>query len=164
MKALHIGIALLGLTALTQAKDLRSDINKMSNTITHAMEKKDMKTLEKTMKAGLTPDFAYVEAGQKQSFSEMFENMKAGIGQMKKLKAATKITSLKQTGNTATCLMSHSMTGFTSGPDKKDHTMAFSGISEDKYVKVGGKWLMSQMSWKSQKGTMDGKPMAGMGH
>lgn len=80
MKALHIGIALIGLTALTQAKDLRSDINAMSKTITHAMEKKDFKTLEKAMKSGLTPDFAYVEAGQKQSFSEMFENMKAGLG------------------------------------------------------------------------------------
>jgi hypothetical protein len=45
------------------------------------------------------------------------------------------------------------------GPDKKSHTMSFSGTSTNTYVKVKGKWLMSVMSWGKSTMMMDGKPM-----
>ena len=160
MKALSLAIALIGIAAAAQAKDLRSDINSMSKVIGNAMQHKDFKTLEKTMKAGMTKDFTYVENGQNETYDQMLQNMKMGIGQMKRLTyAGSNIVSLKEKGSSATCKMKHTMSGVTGGADKKEHKLTFSGVSEDSYVKVAGKWKMSKMVWKSQTMTMDGKPM-----
>src|SRR4051812_15680731 len=106
MKALTLAIALLGALAASYASDLRSQIEASSQRITAAMKKKDFPTLTKEMKAGTTADFKYVEAGQTQTFDQMLQNMKMGLGMMKKLtQCTTKLLNLKQKGNTATCTM-----------------------------------------------------------
>jgi hypothetical protein len=74
---------------------------------------------------------------------------------------SAKLITIKRHGNTAVGTLKHTMVGSMIGPDKKPHTMSFTGISEDTYVKQNGKWKMSMMSWKSSKELMDGKPMGG---
>jgi len=167
MKALTIAVALIGALAVAHADDLRSQIVASSNKITAAMKKKDFAALSKEMKDGTTSDFKYVEAasGPPQTRDQMIQNMKMGLGMMDKLTVCTtKLLTLKQKGNTAVGTMEHTMVGTMKGQDKKSHTMSFTGVAENTYVKQGGKWKMASMTWKSQKQTMDGKPVPGMGH
>lgn len=129
------------------------------------MKKKDFATLSKQMKAGTTSDFKYTEEGKTQTFDQMMQNMKMGLGMMNKLTVcSTKLLTLKEKGDKAVATNQHMMVGTMTAPDKKTHTMSFSGVSENTYVKQGGKWKMASMTWKSMKQTMDGKPIPGMGH
>jgi hypothetical protein len=165
MKAFTIAIALLASYAVALADGLRTQVNASMKTITAAMKKKDFATLSKQMKAGSTADFKYVEDGRTQTLDEMLEGMKMGLGMMQKLTACNvKLLKLQEHGKTAVGSMEHNMVGTMMGQDKKTHTMSFTGVSEHTYVNVGGKWKMSSMTWKSQKQTMDGKPVTGMGH
>lgn len=162
MKALSLGIVLLAATAAHA--DLRSDATSLDKAVTAAMKKKDFPALEKAIRAGLAPNFVYMEGGQKQTTDEMISNMKMGLGAMKKLNTvATKVLSVKQSGNTGTVSTVHVMSGVTAGQDKKPHILSFTGMSQDTYVKIGGKWKMSKMVMKTQKMTLDGKPTQGMG-
>lgn len=163
MKALLIGIALIGSFVVAQASGLRAELEAWNKAVHKMMMKKDVAGLEKTMKTGVTADFVYIENGQKQNFSQMMENMKMGIGMMTKItKADSKILSLKESGNKATCQVQHMMEGTMVGPDKKSHTNSFIGTAEESYVKVNGKWKMAKMNWKAQKMLIDGKPATGM--
>jgi hypothetical protein len=164
MKPLTIAIALIAAIAVSRAADLRAQIEASNKVITTAMKKKDFATLSKEMKAGTTSDFKYMEAGKTQSFDQMMQNMKAGLGMMNKLTVCqAKVLTLKQKGNGATTTTEHTMVGTLMGQDKKSHTMSFTGVSENTYVNQGGKWKMSSMNWKSMKQMMDGKPVPGMG-
>jgi hypothetical protein len=165
MKALTLGIALLGVICFAQADDAKAQIEAGNKVIHQAMMKKDLVALEKAFRASCTKDFVYMENGQKQNFETMLNNMKMGISSMKKItKAGSKILTLKVKGNTAVGTTEHTMEGIMPpGDDKKEHKMGFGGVAEETYVKKGGKWMMSKMVWKSQKMTMDGKPMPGGG-
>ena len=161
MKIIAMTLFVLGALVAAQAQSLRAQVEASNKKIHAAMMKKDMPGLEKLFKAAMTKDFKYVEGGKTMSYEEMVAGMKMGLGSMKKVTvASTKIIAVKEKGNTATTTCEHSMGGITVGPDKKDHTNVFSGMAVESYVKVGSKWLMSKMEWKSSKMTMDGKPMA----
>lgn len=160
MKSLLCSILLL--VAVAAQADLKREITARDKAITSAMAKKDYKTLEKLMRAGMAPTFVYMEGGQKQNLDQMISNMKMGLGSMKKLtKLSTRVLSVKEHGDKATVATEHVMEGLTAGTGQKDHTLAFKGVSEDSYVKTGGKWKMTKMVWTSQKMSMDGKPMPG---
>ena len=164
MKVAAISLVVVGLVSFAPAQSLKAQASKFDSIISHAMMKKDMKTLEKLLKAGVTSDFVYVEDGQKQNFAQMFANMKQGIGMMKSFKVCSAHSSnIKEKGNKGSGMTTHTMIGTTTGPDKKTHVMNFVGTSTDTYVKVGGQWKMSRMEMKTTKMTMDGKPMPGMG-
>ncbi len=159
-KPITFAIVLVAIVATAFAGSARTEIDAWNKKVTAAMMKKDMANLEKIMKAGVTSDFKHVENGQSLNFAQMFERMKMGIGSMKKLtKATTKIVSITEKGNTAVCKVEHVMEGMMAMEDKKDHKMGFTGIAEHTYVKQGKSWKMSKMEWKTQKATMDGKPM-----
>lgn len=148
------------------AQSLKSQIEAHNKKIGAAMMKKDVEEVGKLFKAGFTKDFKYFEnaKAQPQTGDQMIANMKMGLGTMKKMESATsKVLTVKENGSKATVTTQHGMVGTMDMGDKKDHTMGFSGVSEDTYVKVNGKWLMSKMMWKSQKTTMDGKPMGAGG-
>jgi hypothetical protein len=163
MKAIAIAISLSAVLCCASAQSLRSQIDASNKAIHGYMLARDAKGFTKYMKSGVTSDFKYVEAGHTQNFDQMCAGMAAGFAQMKKLtRADSKILSLREQGNKATSTMTHNMSGVTMGPDKKAHTMTFIGTSEDTYVKQGGKWKMSKMSWKNQSMMVDGKPMNGM--
>lgn len=159
-KPIALTIALVALIATAFAGNLRSEIEGWNKKVTTAMMKKDLAGLEKIMKAGVTADFKHVENGQAINFTQMWERMKMGLGSMKKLtKATTKIISFTEKGNKAVAKVEHLMEGMMMMEDKKEHIMGFGGIAEHTYVKQGNTWKMSRMEWKSQKSTMDGKPM-----
>ncbi len=163
MKGFAVVISLSAVFCSATAQSLRSQIDAANKTSGRLMMAKDLKGLTRHWKAGMTPDFKYVEAGRTQSFDQMAAGMAMGLGQMKKLtKAESKTLTLKEAGNTATATTRHTMVGMMTGEDKKTHTMTFTGVSADTYVKKGGKWKMSKMSWIKQSSLMDGKPMGGM--
>lgn len=153
---------LLAAIGAAHAQSLKSQIESHHKKIGAAMMKKDTEEVGKLFKSGFTKDFKYFETAKSQPHGadQMINSMKMGLGAMKKMKAAnSKILSLKENGNKATVSTQHTMVGTMDMGDNKEHVMSFTGVSDDVYVKVNGKWLMSKMTWKSQKMTMDGKPM-----
>ena len=160
MKAVAVLVSCVAVIATAQADSLKADIAKANKAIHKAMMKGDMDALAKSMKAGMTSDFVYVENGQKQTADQMLQNMKMGMSQMGKITMAdSKIMEVMEKGNTGTSKTKHMMSSSMKGPDKKTHKMAFTGVSHDSYVKKNGKWMMSKMVWVSQTTTLDGKPM-----
>jgi hypothetical protein len=71
---------------------------------------------------------------------------------------SARIVTLKQHGNTATGTTEHRMKGIMKGPDKKLHTMDWTGEFTEQYRKVDGKWKTSAMIAGKQTFLMDGKP------
>ena len=163
VKLIAYSIILSATICVAQAQSLRSEINSANGKIANAMLKKDFTSLTKMMKAAVTPDFKYYETGEKgapQSVDTMISNMKTGISAMSKVTVSTaKLLTLKEKGATATSTTEYKMGGIIMGPDKKTHKMMSVGVSDDSYVKVKGKWLLSKMVFKTNSMTMDGKPM-----
>ena len=158
-----VAILVLSAALCANAQSLRSQIEASNRTATKLMRAKDTKGLKRVWKGGMTPDFKYVEAGKTQGFEEMAAGMEMGLGGMKTLtKVESRLLTLKEKGDTATATTRHTMEGTVVGGDKKTHTMVFTGVSADGYVKKGGKWRMSRMSWINQTTKMDGKPVPGM--
>ncbi len=124
------------------------------------MMKKDIEGFKKIVKGGVTPDFKYSEGGPSMGFDEMVAGMKQGFAMYSKItKTTTKLVSVKEKGNDGTAVEKHTMVGMMMGPDKKSHKVVFAGTSDETYKKVGKKWLMASMTMKTDKMTMDGKPM-----
>ncbi len=143
----------------TASADLKSDINTMNTAVTKAFMKKDFVAVEKAMKAGLAPGFKYVEAGKTQTFDEMFQGVKGGLGALSKITNAKAVTSnLKIKGNSATGTTTHTIEAIMV-MDKKPHKMVMVGTSKDEFKKFGKDWKMTVMTWGSQTMTLDGKPM-----
>lgn len=146
---------------VASAGSLRSDIEALDKTVHETMMRKDAVGFTKAMRAATTKDFKYVENGKTMSFDKMVEGIKSGFALMKKMLAADpKILTVKEKGNTGVATIQHNLSGIMVGPDKKNHTMTFTGVSTDIYRKEGGKWKMTSMTWTSQKMFMDGKPLA----
>jgi hypothetical protein len=128
------------------------------------MLKKDFSGFATIMKGAITKDFKYIEAGQTMTFDQMLSNMKMGMSQYKKItKSQTKVFAVQVQGNKATATVWHMMEGTMMGPDKKKHTVSYSGNAIESYVKVGKMWKMTTMDWRDTKSLMDGKafdPMA----
>jgi len=164
MKALSLVFAVASLATLAHADSLRSSIEKGDKAVSKASLAKDMVALEKALRAYMAPGFVYSEGGKKQTVDEMISGMKMGIGGFKKVTVSeSKIISLKEKGSTATAVMTRAMGGVMTGPDKKEHTMVYSGTTDETFVKLNGKWLSKSMTWRSSKVTMDGKPMGPSG-
>ena len=160
MKVLVVTVAASALLCVASAQSLRSQVEAANKTTHKLMMAKDVKGLTKEWKGAATKDFKYVEAGRTMNMDQMCQGMAMGLGGMKKvLKADSKPLSVKEKGNTGTSTTSHVMEGITVGPDKKSHTVTFTGVSTETYVKQGGKWKMSKMVWGKQTTLMDGKPM-----
>jgi hypothetical protein len=160
MKLLALTVLAVLATGVAIAQSFRSQTEAVDRQICKAMMAKDFAKLEKILYSTTTADFVYLENGQKQDRKTMIENMRQGIQSMKSLsKAQVKTVSVKETGDKAVASRQHVMEGTMMGPDKKDHKMSFSGVSQDLFVRVKGKWLIKRMEWRSQKMLMDGKPM-----
>jgi hypothetical protein len=160
MKRLTLIFASIALCAFATADTLRSQIQAMDKTMHTVMMKRDINGFVKAVKSGITSDFKYSENGREMSFDKMVDGMKQGFAMMSKMtRADAKLVSLKEKGNSATSMTSHHMAGVTMDAKKKSHKMVFTGTSAETYRKENGKWLMSSMTWKDQKITLDGKPM-----
>lgn len=154
--ALFISVVCLFTSALA---DLRSELESVNSKIVAAMKKRDADAFGKIVKAGVTKDFKYVENGQTQTLDQMIEGMRMGFAMMTKVtKCEAKIKTLKETGNSGTATIWHSMAGDMKMEDGKTHKMTFEGTSTNTFRKEGGKWKMSSMVWGKQTMKMDGKP------
>jgi hypothetical protein len=162
MRPIATAVLLASIVTLASAGSLQSDIAASNKAFSEAIRKKDLKTIEKLVKGGMTPDFVYIEGKTKTNAETMLSNMKMGVSGMSKITVAVaKSYDIKQHGKTGTSKTNHTMKGEIAGPDKKMHTMVFTGVTKDEYVNVGGKWKMSKMEWISQSQSMDGKKMPG---
>lgn len=161
MKGFAVVIAVAAALGTASAQSLRAQIDASNKVVTKFLMAKDVKGFGNYMKGRVTPGFTYVEAGQTSNFQQMVAGMESGLGMMKKMiKAEAHTVKLREKGNTATATSYHEMTGTITGPDKKPHTMSYSGTSEDTYVRQGGKWKMSKMAWIKDTMLVDGKPVS----
>jgi hypothetical protein len=155
-------VAFAGLCSLATADpSLRSQIEAMNKSIVATFKHRDASAFRKATKGGTTADFKYSDDGGKpMNFDKMVAGMQQAFAMYKQITTAkTTILSVKEHGNTATAVEKHTMGGIVAGGDKKTHKMVFEGTSTETYRKVKGQWLMSSMSMKTDKMTMDGKPM-----
>lgn len=163
MKTFFVLAGLVVASALAFAGDsLRSAILVVGKPIERALMHKDVAAFAKAVRPNVTDDFTYSDAGGKpMDFDTMVQEMKQSLSAYTKITLATsRIVSVKQKGDTGAAVERHEMKGYTLGPDKKKHNLVFIGTSTESYKKVGGKWLMSSMVMKTDKLTMDGKPMS----
>jgi len=159
MKQFAVALTFVAVLGTASAQSLRSELDAANRAVGKMMMARDIKGFTKVMKATVTPDFVYAEAGRTLTFDQMCAEMGMGMSQMKKMhKAESKTLSLVEKGNAATVMTSHHMSGTMIGPDKKTHVMTFTGTSKDTYVKKGGAWKMSKMAWVKQTMLLDGKP------
>ncbi len=158
MKAIAVAVVVVSLASVASAESLRSQITAADKSYERIMMKKDMDAFDKLMRPSITSDFIYQEMGQTMTYDKMFAQMKMGMGAMTKMKSVvSKLLTLKESGDKATATTLRSMSGFTAGPDKKDHLLSFSGTTTDTYVKQAGKWKFAKMVWGKETMSMDGK-------
>lgn len=159
------GPCLLALAALVTIANadgsLRSQIESFDKPVADALKHKDIAAFAKLTKNAMTPDFKYSDDGSKpMDYKTMVAGMKQGLGMYSKITDSwAKVVSVKEHGSTATAVEKHYMAGLTTGRDKKPHKMAYEGTSIETFRKVHGVWKMSSMSMKTDKMTMDGKPV-----
>jgi len=159
MKAIILPLCVLGLMTTALADDIRPQLKAMDDAVCKAMQKKDLVAFDNALKGVISPDFKYYEtpASKPMTYAQMLSEMKMGLGMMTKVNLVdTRLLSVKSAGDTSTALCIHRMTGLTTGPDKKSHSMSFSGVSIDVFKKVGSGWKYVSMTWKSQEQKMDG--------
>jgi hypothetical protein len=164
MKAIILPVTILGLLSVAFADDIRSEIKPVSDEVCKALSNRDITAFKKALTGKVTADFKYFDTptAKPMNFDQMVATMKMGLSQMSKVTLADErlLSTSKQVGDSITVLTIHHMTGLTTpGPDKKTHSMSFAGVSTDVYKKVGGKWLLSSMTWKSTEQKMDGHRM-----
>lgn len=160
MKALSLSLAALCLVSVASAESLREKVEKMNKEIHAAFLKSDIAMFVRVTKPHMTADFKYFENGQTMNYDQMVAQMKAGFVPGNKVTVAkTEILSMTEKGNAGAGKSRHTMMMVSKGPDKKQHTMMFQGISTDTFRKEGGVWKMATMNMKTEKMLMDGKPM-----
>lgn len=159
MKKLALLILVIGVSSMGLAQTARVQIDAFNKAVGATFMKRDTDAFAKVIKAHMTKDFKYVEAGKSMSFETMLSMMKQTFASVTSVtRADSKILKLTEKGDVATASVSHTMVATSVDPKKKTHKMVFMGTSLDTYKKVNGKWLLAVMSWQSQKMLMDGKP------
>ncbi len=163
MKTAFVALTLVVLPAVSFGEgSLRAQMEALNKPINSALMHRDMKAFEHAVKGCMTPDFKYIDDGSKpMSMSRMVAGMKMGLaGYQKITKVETKVISVKEMGDSGRAVELHTMAGLMAGPDKKPHKMVYVGTATETFRKVKGKWMMASMSMKTDKMTLDGKPMA----
>ena len=108
----------------------------------------------------MTSDFKDVQDGKTQDSKTFIANYTMTIAMTDKVTAhSNRIISLKESGSKATGEVEKKMKGTMKTPDKKIHTIDWTGLFTEEYRKVDGKWKTSKMTAGKQKFLMDGKPV-----
>ena len=152
-------LPLIAVAGLAHA-DLRSDITAANRKVEKAAMAKDVKGAKAAYDESVTSDFKYVQGGKAQDYKTFIANFTASIVMTEKVTShSTRIISLKESGNKASGEIERKMAGTMKTPDKKIHTMDWTGHFTEEYRKVGGKWKTATMTAGKQKFLMDGKPV-----
>jgi hypothetical protein len=155
---LSLTLLLVAVAGLAHA-NLRSEIMAARRKQEKAAMAKDVNGAKAALKESITPDFKYVQGGKTEDAKTFVEEFTASLGMMEKItSSSTRIVSLKESGNKASGKIELHMTGTMKGPDKKLHTVNWTGLFTEEYRKVGGKWKTAVMTAGAQKFLMDGKP------
>lgn len=158
MNRFSLVLSLIAVAGLVHA-DLRSEINAARRKVEKAARAKDVKRAEAAYRESVTSDFKYVQDGKTQDFKTFMGNFTASIVMTDKITtSSSRIISLKERGDRATGKIERKMTGTMKTPDKKIHSIDWTGVFTEEYRKVGGKWKTATMTAGKQKFLMDGKP------
>lgn len=154
----------LGLSFVGQALagSLKAEVESINKLTTESMRKTNIALFEKALKGRVTPDFKYSEDGGKPiDYKMMVAQMKQGFSMYAKVvKVTAKTVKVTETGSQGQSVQKHLFDGYIKSKDKKPHRMVFSGVSEQTYRKVKGKWMLASMNMKTERMTLDGKPMS----
>ena len=149
----------IALCSVASAESLRGVIDATNSKVHSALMKKDARAFQNALRPVATRDFKYVEGGKTMTFSEMCKNTEMSMAMMPKItNAYSAILKCKESGDTGTATMRHTMIGTMIGSDKKTHVLNMVAMSNYTFIKLRGKWLMSSMTWGDTSMKMDGKP------
>jgi hypothetical protein len=163
MKTRYFAFICIGFAALaTAGASLKSDIDALNKPIEAALMKRDVAAFSKVVKGYVTSDFKYSDFGGKpMDFDKMVAEMRQGLSAYSKItKSTSVVVSAKEHGSAGSAVEKQTMEGLTMGPDKKTHKMVYEGTSTETFRKVQGKWKMATMVVKTDKMTLDGKPIS----
>ena len=153
-------VLLLGTT--TAFADLKSDWQKKLDAYVAAMKKKDLKACTVIINENFSPDFKYIPMkGKTIGIKEWLDLGKMEIGMTEKVTTMTyKIDKVTMGKNSAVMKTTIKFEGTVKmDPKAKAGVMKGTSTSDQKMVKKGGKWWITEIKSTSEKTTFNGKPM-----
>ena len=141
--------------------DTKAELDGMYAKLNAAMKQKNTAAVM----AMCTKDFSWVDPkGKKMSRAEMEQQLKMQFSFMKKVTAVTvKIEKVTVKGAETIARTQGIFEGdIQLTPDaKKLSKLKSSSITDDTWIKVGGKWMLKKVSAIKDNATIDGKPVGG---
>ena len=146
----------------TAMADMKSDWQKKLDAYCAAMKRKDLKTCTAIIKENFSPDFKYVPMkGKTIGMKEWIDLGKMEMDMTEKVTRMTYVIDSVKTGKDSammkTTLKFEGMVKMD--PKTKAGTMKVSSTSDQKMVKKGGKWWITEIKATGEKTTFNGKPM-----
>ncbi len=160
LKFIVIGaIVLAGTSAFA---DLKSDWQKKLDSYCAAMKKKDLKTCTAIIKENFAPEFKYVPMkGKPTGLDQWLAEAKMEMGMTEKVTAMAftidKVTMGKDSAVMKTTIKFEGTVKMD--PKSKAGVMKGNSTADQKMVKKGGKWWITEIKVTSEKATYNGKPM-----
>ena len=150
------------LIASSSFADLKSDWQKKLDAYVAAMKKKDIKACTAIINENFSPDFKYIPMkGKTIGIKEWLDLGKMEIDMTEKVTTMTyKIDKVTMGKDSATMKTTLKFEGTVKmDPKAKAGVMKGSSTSDQKMVRKGGKWWITEIKSTSEKTTFNGKPM-----
>ena len=153
-------VLLLGTSAAFA--DMKSDWQKKLDAYCAAMKRKDVKACMAIVKDNFSPDFKYIPMkGKTIGLKEWLDQGKMEIEMTEKVKTMVftidKVTMGKDSAVMKTTIKFDGTVKMD--PKAKAAVMKGTSTADQKMVKKGGKWWITEIKATSEKTTLDGKPM-----
>ncbi|MBS1704131.1 MAG: hypothetical protein JST12_20885 [Armatimonadetes bacterium] len=165
MKKKFVAVALVAVIAVPGFADMKSEWQKKYDAYCAASIKKDMKAVEKSLRAVFAEDFKFIpKKGETVNLKQWIEKEKTEASMTEKVNSfSIKIESLKEGKDTATMKVSIHFSGKVkmSPGAKTSNLLKFDGTADQKLVKRSGRWWVVEMKEGDMKTTLDGKPFDG---
>ena len=154
--------AVLILGTTTAFADLKSDWQKKLDAYVAAMKRKDLKACTAIINENFSPDFKYIPLkGKTIGINEWLDLGKMEIEMTEKVTTMVyKIDSVKMDKDSAIMKTTLKFKGTVKmDPKGKAGVMTGLSTSDQKMVKKGGKWWITEIKETTGKSTYNGKPM-----
>lgn len=154
-------MAVIGFSTMAIAHaSLKSEIEALNKPIEAALMRRDVDGYRKIAKQHVTPDFIYTEGDTTMNFDQMIGRLRQSYSAYAKMtRVSIRVLSVQEHGATGTAVERQTTNGIVKTPGKKSHTDANVVVGTVTYRRVDGRWKMAAMSVKTEKVTVDGKPM-----
>ncbi|MDX2064963.1 MAG: nuclear transport factor 2 family protein [Fimbriimonadaceae bacterium] len=125
---------------------------------------KNFAGLQKFLDTKAAPDFNYTfMSGRKAGRAQMSAMLKQQLSIVSGFtKFAVKVTKFEEKGDTAIATVVTDSAFIMKDEAGKPHPFTSKSTTVDTWRKIKGKWMMAKIVTKSEKNTMDGKPVPAM--